>query len=132
MGGECPCFRAVCHCWKFARVVDLFLHACSTFTLEDVACLLGTIRYKKLYLQSQNIPQSPSLSTSLLYTLDEICNLFNVLICRCIWKKKYSFLFYSFVLHMSIYSGRGQFVLSDFCIIDILRHIIKGDLKCSC
>ena len=39
MGGECPCFRAVRHCWKCAWVVDLSLQACSSVTLEDVAVL---------------------------------------------------------------------------------------------
>ena len=33
------CFRAVCHCWKYAYVVDLPLQACSNVTLEDVALL---------------------------------------------------------------------------------------------
>ena len=28
-----------CHCWKYARVVDLSLETCSNITLEDVALL---------------------------------------------------------------------------------------------
>ena len=39
MGGECPCSRAVCHCWKYPRVVDLSLQACFNVTYEDVAVL---------------------------------------------------------------------------------------------
>ena len=39
LGGKCPCFRAVCHCWKYARVVDLSLQACPSVTIEDVAVL---------------------------------------------------------------------------------------------
>ena len=38
-GCECPGFRAVCHCWKYARVVDLSLQAYPNVTLEDVAVL---------------------------------------------------------------------------------------------
>ena len=34
---ECPCFRAVCHCWKYAWVVDFSFQACSNATIEDVA-----------------------------------------------------------------------------------------------
>ena len=37
VGGECPCFRAVCHCWKYARVVDLSLQAYPNITLEHGA-----------------------------------------------------------------------------------------------
>ena len=33
----CPCFRAVCLCWKHACVVDLSHQACSNLTLENVA-----------------------------------------------------------------------------------------------
>ena len=32
-------FRAVCHCWKYAWVVDVSLEACSNVTFEDVAVL---------------------------------------------------------------------------------------------
>ena len=39
LGWCCPCFRAVCHCWKFACVVDLSLQAWSIVTLEYVAVL---------------------------------------------------------------------------------------------
>ena len=39
MGGECPCFRAVCHCWKYAWIVDLSLQVCPCITLENIAVL---------------------------------------------------------------------------------------------
>ena len=39
MGGECSHLIAVCHCWKYASVGDLSLHACSNVTLEGVAVL---------------------------------------------------------------------------------------------
>ena len=29
----------MCHCWKYAEVVDLSIQACSNVTLEDVALL---------------------------------------------------------------------------------------------
>ena len=35
----CPCFRAVCHCWKYAWVVDLSLQACPSVTFEDSGVL---------------------------------------------------------------------------------------------
>ena len=39
LGGECLCFRAVCHCRKNARIADLPLQAHPNVTLEDVAVL---------------------------------------------------------------------------------------------
>ena len=40
LAGECTCFRAVCHCWKYdVVVVDVFLKACSKFSLDEVAVL---------------------------------------------------------------------------------------------
>ena len=33
------CFRAVCHCWKYAWAVDLPLQACPNVTIEDGAVL---------------------------------------------------------------------------------------------
>ena len=33
----CPYFSAVCHCWKYVRVIDLSLQAGSNVTIEDVA-----------------------------------------------------------------------------------------------
>ena len=37
--GECPCFLALCHWWKYACVVDLALQECSKVTLDDVEVL---------------------------------------------------------------------------------------------
>ena len=39
MDDGCPCFYAVCLCWKYACVVDVSLQACSNVILEDVAVL---------------------------------------------------------------------------------------------
>ena len=39
LGGVCQCFRAVYHCWKYARVVDVSLQAYPNAMLEDLAVL---------------------------------------------------------------------------------------------
>ena len=39
LGGECPCFRAICHCWKYAWVVDFSRQAYSSITFDDIAVL---------------------------------------------------------------------------------------------
>ena len=36
---SCPRITAVCHCWKYARVIDLSLQAYSNVTLKDVTVL---------------------------------------------------------------------------------------------
>ena len=41
MAGDCPCLHAVCHYWKYARVVDLFLQARSNVTVFGECCPSG-------------------------------------------------------------------------------------------